>query len=272
MLKDDFLGIGAKKGSKDHECTGLDVFQNLLGRLNGKSDDAIERETAARNETKKNIIIGERYRMRFVEGGVYVSNDIEQLIVAQAALKVEDTQASVTVEAVEKETIATEEVVSKTKKIAKKRKASELEGLPDEVVDEKKPKKEKNQSEKCEKRLKQEKKERREKKEMKKRRKFGSKTNSESSSSEAELSKPASKKEKKRKSKSSKKKSLSSDSDEDSMTAPEKTTVARPTSVLTGRHAIRHRYIMAKKSAVMDSKALNEIFMVKAFSQSSMLS
>ncbi|KAA8576217.1 hypothetical protein EYC84_006370 [Monilinia fructicola] len=65
VVKDNNLGLGAKVGSGvgHGECTGLDVFQNLLGRLNGKEEAEIEKE-------QKN----------FVKGGVLVGDKIQDLI------------------------------------------------------------------------------------------------------------------------------------------------------------------------------------------------
>ena len=70
-IKDDNLGLGAKlskRSKKDEfdsgECAGLDVFQRILGRLNGKEqqiNDELERQ-----RTEK--IINGKWGMHFVKG------------------------------------------------------------------------------------------------------------------------------------------------------------------------------------------------------------
>ncbi|KAI5805396.1 hypothetical protein DFH27DRAFT_550901 [Peziza echinospora] len=276
QLKDDNLGIGAKRGSKDDECTGLDVFQDLLGRLNGKSQDDVEKAAAARMETKKYSIISERYRMKFVLGEVYHSSDIDKLI----AKKKEDDEKVKLEEVIVKLEIKEEDesVASSSTGSSKKRKIKVEQG--EEGREEKSS--EKRKKRKAEKE--QEKKEKKERKEKRsKRRKIKeeevssdedekSATIKEEDSEKTEKSRESSKerkerkerrirekkekKEKKRRRKESKESSSESES-EDEPVAP----VAR---VLSGRQAIRHRYIAAKRSAVMDSTSLNEIFMVKA--------
>ena len=53
ILKDDNLGLGAKpKSQRQDEPTGLDAFQDLLGRLNGKSEGEIMVEQRRREDVK----------------------------------------------------------------------------------------------------------------------------------------------------------------------------------------------------------------------------
>ncbi|KAL2176032.1 uncharacterized protein P884DRAFT_271009 [Thermothelomyces heterothallicus CBS 202.75] len=79
-LKDDTLGLGAKRNNGD-ECTGLDAFQDLLGRLNGKSDDAIETERKAREEVKLNLYMARKFGpMRFVKGGWLVGDQVKEAL------------------------------------------------------------------------------------------------------------------------------------------------------------------------------------------------
>ncbi|EGW35595.1 uncharacterized protein SPAPADRAFT_48576 [Spathaspora passalidarum NRRL Y-27907] len=74
-IKDDNLGLGAKLGKKqkkddlDGDCAGLDVFQRILGRLNGKEDQINKELDRQRNE---NIING-KWGMQFVKGEVLQS-------------------------------------------------------------------------------------------------------------------------------------------------------------------------------------------------------
>ena len=85
-VKDDNLGLGAKRGSGVNagECVGLDVFQSLLGRLNGKSDDVLEKEQKSRDDLKRAIYTERRWgALRFVSGGVLVGDKIEKLVEAE---------------------------------------------------------------------------------------------------------------------------------------------------------------------------------------------
>ena len=79
-LKDDNLGLGAKRGSGQVEgqCTGLDAFQGLLGRLNGKSDGELQKEQDSRDDLKR-AIYTERRRgsVRFVRGGLLVGDKLQ---------------------------------------------------------------------------------------------------------------------------------------------------------------------------------------------------
>ncbi|MCJ1381001.1 telomerase inhibitor [Xylographa soralifera] len=85
-VKDDNLGLGAKRGSGVNagECVGLDVFQSLLGRLNGKSEDVLEKEQKSRDDLKRAIYTERRWgALRFVSGGVLVGDKIENLVEAE---------------------------------------------------------------------------------------------------------------------------------------------------------------------------------------------
>jgi Pin2-interacting protein X1 len=78
-LKDDTLGLGAKiRQKQSDECTGLDVFKDLLGRLNGKSEDVIAKERQVRSDIKTNLVVERKYGpMRFVSGGLLVGDHMK---------------------------------------------------------------------------------------------------------------------------------------------------------------------------------------------------
>ncbi|OJD18587.1 hypothetical protein AJ78_01428 [Emergomyces pasteurianus Ep9510] len=79
ILKDDNLGLGAKHRAGD-EPTGLDAFQGLLGRLNGKSDAELEKEQKKEYDRRLANFIERRWRtMRFVSGGLLVHEKIQAL-------------------------------------------------------------------------------------------------------------------------------------------------------------------------------------------------
>ena len=72
------MGLGATSKSQDltHTPTGLDAFQGLLGRLNGKSDVELEKE-ANKNENRKLAMWaqGRWGGVMFVPGGTLVQGD-----------------------------------------------------------------------------------------------------------------------------------------------------------------------------------------------------
>jgi Pin2-interacting protein X1 len=86
-VKDDNLGIGAKIGSGvgHGECTGLDAFKNLLGRLNGKDEDELEKEQKSREDLRRAIYTEKRWgSVRFVPGGFLIGDKIQHLIDSEA--------------------------------------------------------------------------------------------------------------------------------------------------------------------------------------------
>lgn len=80
LLKDDNLGLGARRGKADEQF-GLSIFQNLLGRLNGKSDTELEKEDEKRRDVQLKQFQSQRFgAMHFVSGGFLVGDKIEKLI------------------------------------------------------------------------------------------------------------------------------------------------------------------------------------------------
>ena len=72
------MGLGATLGSQDpiHTRTGLDAFQGLLGRLNGKSD--VELENEAKKSENRELAMWAQGRwggVMFVPGGTLVQGD-----------------------------------------------------------------------------------------------------------------------------------------------------------------------------------------------------
>lgn len=77
LFKDDSLGLGAKRKSKDIEGqrVGLDAFQGLLGRLNGKSEGELRKEEKKVEDRKLEMYARGRWGgMVFVRGGVLVGS------------------------------------------------------------------------------------------------------------------------------------------------------------------------------------------------------
>ncbi|KAI1100494.1 hypothetical protein F4804DRAFT_45049 [Jackrogersella minutella] len=80
VMKDDTMGLGAKiKHKQNAECTGLDGFKDLLGRLNGKSEATIKKERDVRTGIKTNLYVERKYGlMRFVSGGLLVGDQMKE--------------------------------------------------------------------------------------------------------------------------------------------------------------------------------------------------
>ena len=115
-LKDDMKGLGFDRAKED-EITGLDVFSDLLNRLNGKSEAAVAEDQHVRLVVKTNRFVEQKYGpMRFVRGGLLVGDE----------LKADDNEP-VPDEATD-ETSSAEALASKKKeKKSKKRKVDALE-------------------------------------------------------------------------------------------------------------------------------------------------
>lgn len=82
-LKDDNLGLGAKHDAARTSCetTGLDVFQDLLGRLNGRSVADITKDRIQRSTLRSSAYIEQRWgNLRFVSGGLLVGDKPRDLV------------------------------------------------------------------------------------------------------------------------------------------------------------------------------------------------
>ena len=141
MIKDDNLGLGAKIGSGvgHGECTGLDAFKNLLGRLNGKDEDEIAKEQKSREDLKRAIYTERRWgSIRFVQGGFLVGDKIQHLIDGEAK-RVRELAAGDVASPGDSSSDSSDssdsdeepEPVVEKRKISKKRKLEELEDTPE---------------------------------------------------------------------------------------------------------------------------------------------
>ncbi|KAF7856829.1 hypothetical protein EAF04_009591 [Stromatinia cepivora] len=297
VIKDNNLGLGAKIGSGvgHGECTGLDVFQNLLGRLNGKEEAEIEKEQKGREDLKRAIYAERKWgSIRFVKGGVLVGDKIQDLIDGEKErVKALEKGKAAESSSEESDSSSDEEEEEKSpepvaeKKKSSKRKREEQEG--EEKTSSKKSKKDKKR--KSEDEDDKDKGESKKSKKSKKDRKSKSKSTSESETETLdEATVKARKKEKKEKkrrekeaaaagvnteettstSKSSKKKSKK-DKHKSSSTSESSTKESTPTvtessgrSTPMGIRSIRARHIAQKRMASMDVASLNQIFMIKS--------
>ena len=86
MNREDNKGIGMDpRKIGDPKSTGLDAFQDLLGRLNGKGEDELLDEQKSREDLKRAVYSESRWgSTRFVRGGFLIGDKIQDLIDAEA--------------------------------------------------------------------------------------------------------------------------------------------------------------------------------------------
>lgn len=267
-IKDDNLGLGAKIGSGvgHGECTGLDAFKNLLGRLNGKDEDEIEKEQKSREDLKRAIYTERKWgTIRFVPGGLLIGDKIQDLIEGEAERlkKLADAGSSNDSDTSSSSSESDEEASAPTK--SKKRKIDAEKEIPEVVAVKVKTSKKKrkaaqdsgdaavaveNGSDESDKaKRKRERKERRERKGQKK-------------ALKACLKEGSIKDSKKKEKKDKRKQKLAAISEGASpITTKESTPIdsGRSTPMMQGRHAVRSRNIAQKRLASMDVAALNQV-------------
>ncbi|CAI5032140.1 AVN_HP_G0071860.mRNA.1.CDS.1 [Saccharomyces cerevisiae] len=206
-IKDDNVGLGAKLKRKDKkdefdngECAGLDVFQRILGRLNGKESKISEELDTQR---KQKIIDG-KWGIHFVKGEVLASTWDPK----------------------------THKLRNYSNAKKRKREGDDSEDEDDVDKEDKESDKKKHKKHKKDK-----KKDKKDKKEHKKHKKEEKRLKKEKRAEKTKETK-----------KTSKLKSSESASN-------------IPDAVNT-RLSVRSKWIKQKRAALMDSKALNEIFMI----------
>ncbi|KAK7430862.1 telomerase inhibitor [Neonectria magnoliae] len=288
-LKDDMKGLGFSR-SKEDEVTGLDVFQDLLSRLNGKTEVAVEEDRQVRLAVKANYYVEQRWGpMRFVRGGLLVGDELRE-----APKEEDESEASPSEVEAKKEVDDVEVGLNsapkefKKEKKSKKRKASD-DGDVDTSGRESESKNKKRRKE--ERKLREAKnntddvkakKEKKDKKDKSRSKKSSEKASSEGSQDEDNSSDQRSKKRKAKKEKKEKqkrKKEEANTSDSASLATTQESTPAGGSEPATGtttpsgtgtstprgsRNFVRSRFIAQKRQAMMDTTALNQIFMVKA--------
>ncbi|RDW77059.1 hypothetical protein BP6252_05112 [Coleophoma cylindrospora] len=302
-LREDNLGLGAKIGSGvgHGECTGLDVFKNLLGRLNGADEAELAKEQQSRDDLKRAIYTERKWgSIRFVPGGVLVGDKIQDLIDGEKERlrKLADDESGNSSSDLSSESETEEEEVSEpveqAPKKSKKRKAESLEDSAPEAsaakvknskktqdadVDSEDDKKLKKKSKKRrdkeadadessdEAKAKKSKKEKKEKKKEKKEKRSKKEKSNEDSvdESNSKEAKKAAKREKREKRKALEEAGSSTEITVVASTPVSAASTGRSTPVMMqGRHAVRSRNIAAKRLAAMDTASLNQIFMIKS--------
>ncbi|KAI1335931.1 hypothetical protein F5Y15DRAFT_220869 [Xylariaceae sp. FL0016] len=299
-LKDDTLGLGAKPRQKQSdECTGLNGFADLLGRLNGKSEATIKKEQEIRSELKTNLYVERRFGpMRFVRGGLLVGDDMK---VEESAAKKEEEDVKVKLES-DAEDVATEPATKQKEKKSKKRKAEEAETAnvseaprdkkrkkrsrdesnPDGDSETSKPKKEKSKKSKSLKAGSEEEVESGTSKKDKKKSKKSKKSSSQDDTSIEDIpiksedakAEKAKRKQERREKKEMKRKQIEAAGSTVEVAASMKTSsaVATPeasasstpagtgaSTPLSLRHMSRSRHIASKRMAISDMQAMNQV-------------
>ncbi len=263
-LREENVGIGYKthkeqQGNGDDDCFGLDAFQRILGKLNGKAEEI---EEGIEKRRIDNFING-KWGINFIKGDVLRSTwDSDE---NKLKNKDEDDNDNVN------DNTDTSKDKKKTKKVKKRKREDTISNNDTTQEDESKKKrhsKDKKDKKKTSKNDldKKKSKSKGSKKDISKEDKDHlPKEKMEKKEKKEKHSKKDKKEKKDKKSKDEKK--LSSENDDKTITAPPSTdsndqlTAARP--VVSSRLAVRRRYIAAKRAATMDQKSLNEIFMIK---------
>lgn len=262
MLRDDNLGLGAQVGKGNAETFGLSLFSGVLGRLNGKSDEAIEMQQSAERDAELRSYQAQKYgTINFVRGGLLVGDKIESPTFpgtngAGKKRKSVDNAAAMNSDIKKRKTTGGAAVVDSSAarmEQFEKRSTQDEPRLDGAVVEQQK-----------------------------------NRTSRETTAGELEVSVALTKderrkarqakrerKEARRKAKEEKRlgraKSTTADAEaalEENVNAVKEEN-ALPTSSLSfggSRHAVRQRYIQQKRMAGLDPQALKEIFMVKVSS------
>ncbi|KAI9674661.1 MAG: telomerase inhibitor [Caeruleum heppii] len=265
--KDDNLGIGAKRGPGQlaDECTGLDDFQGILGRLNSKNETSLRNEETARAKIRQSRYLEHRLGLvNFVKGGLLLGQDFREIIEVDSG---ESKTGTDTVDAEELPEPPQTTTALDRRKLVKDANAQSESTDPEEgnseerAMSKRKRKREKRTSLEAASETKQDepldKEERRQRKLMRRTKKEAKKKAKEAQ----ELCLPTST-------------GTSFNLGQSAVTEEEKGPLEqdiRPTTTLSApvpghgaRQVLRQRYIRQKRMSVIDSASLKEIFMMKA--------
>ncbi|KAF3920703.1 hypothetical protein ABW21_db0209639 [Orbilia brochopaga] len=238
MLKDDTLGLGCK-GSQEDTCTGLGDLQSLLGRLNGKSDESVKRE----KDTRTQMLISGRYGMRFVKGEVLESTwVINGLKTGTTEEKEEESSTSVEDSDADEEGDGSALNAEGSKSDKKQRKAEKA----------------LRKAERASRR------EQKEAKRLRKDEKRRTKAEKKALASVVAASITPSSTARTSPIPTVKETAPISTELKKSKSLPNSLPTSGTSTPITGRQALRSKWIAQKRMALMDAKALNEILMIKA--------
>lgn len=283
LLREDNLGLGAKVGGNKAETFGLSLFSGVLGRLNGKSDEQVQKQQdALRDAELRQYQVGKYGLMNFVSGGLLVGDRMQK---PEEKGAVKQEESNLLEHADNKgEKRKAEDAAGKDSTTDKKRRKVQNSASEDprqsssdaKAVSAKKSrrkdKKKQNQHADGEDDEKDASTSSVEEKRSKKRRKKEGRTD-DSSSAEVVTDEKArlkaekrARKEERRKRKEAKRLEKANEESTRSTEAEkeDREAAAPARAVHSGRHAVRHRYIQQKRMAGLDAQAMKEIFMVKA--------
>ncbi|KAK4691493.1 Pin2-interacting protein X1, partial [Lecanoromycetidae sp. Uapishka_2] len=269
-LKDDTLGLGARHEATQEEgrSTGLDTFQDILGRLNGKSTIELEKSKRSRSDAKRSAFVDQRWgRLRFVSGGLLVGDKTEKPLVEKDSVEqteesLSDTSRTVATSILEEcseiASVTTKQKKHEKTKDSRKRVATAesrhkilacqgvypQDSRPDLDLDPQKSEEAQRKADKTE-----------------RKRKRRAKKDAKQVMRDLESSHPHTSRRP-----DTTKVQLSNAEEDLCMKAALKNQESKkpPQGFANNRHAVRSRHIQHKKMAFMNSKALNEILMIKA--------
>ena len=268
VLKDDNLGIGAKKGSgvNQGECVGLDVFQTLLGRLNSTDEEEYVKEQNRREDLKRAIYTEQKWgTIRFVHGGFLIGDKIQDLIDGEKErlknLKEAESDSESTSSDSDSDSDSDEDKLKKSKKtievetakltldIKSKKRKSEDDGEDKAAKKARKAaEKEERKAQKAAEKEDDSKLSKKERKQKRKERKAGKEKKRTLKAAKKEAKAAAKKDGKKDKKRSS------------AVPTPPISSISTPRPILqSGRLAVRARNIEAKRMASMASSSINEV-------------
>ncbi|KAF2876552.1 hypothetical protein BDV95DRAFT_625761 [Massariosphaeria phaeospora] len=293
FLKDDNLGLGAKRGSERPENFGLAGLNSVLGRLNGREAEVKQEEERAAQIESRRHVVSKYGMMNFVSGGFLVGDSIKK----RGEIKTEELEVKMECKEESDASAAEQKKASK-----RKRKRGEVDLKAEQVTDQEPKLKRKKKSMNLRVAVAEEvaveevssKSTSRNEKKVKQRPETISSAQSELAASAQALvsEEPLSDKAKRKAEKQARRegkclrKALKKAAEEAAHSQPasnkpnsddEQAEESKPTAVAKivaptlglgfsagGRHAVRQRYIRSKKMAGMDAQALREIFMVKS--------
>ncbi|EUC41542.1 hypothetical protein COCMIDRAFT_105938 [Bipolaris oryzae ATCC 44560] len=275
FLKDDNLGLGAKRGSERPENFGLAGLESILGRLNGNEAE-VKKEEERREEIEKRAFVYRKYgMMNFVSGGFLVGDKITKKSDIKKEIEVKTETEIKSEPQSDNETASSKDKKRKREEHTEEEPTLKRKKKSTDVRDDGKTESDSSKSKKH-------------KKEKSKKSKRASSSDVEASAepltdkARRKAEKKARKEEKKAKKalKKAAKKAAKKDSSDDSSSESE-TEESTPSSSVPvsgastpapagltynprGMHAVRQRWIRQKKAATMDAQAMKEIFMIKS--------
>ncbi|RDA93109.1 hypothetical protein CP533_4100 [Ophiocordyceps camponoti-saundersi (nom. inval.)] len=252
-LKDDVKGLGYNRAAED-KVTGLDVFSDVLSRLNGKSEEDVKKKKQERLAFQSNFYMQQKWGvMRFVSGGLLVGD-----VPKEETVREEETEESAVAEKVKKgkkrKLVEDSDSKEEKKKRRKEEKRRTKKATQERQEDCKDDEMRRAMGEGCGKS--EDKMEEKAKKKSKKLKDKGRRLDDDGES-------------KKERKKGRRKAEAETEAETEPATGTEseaKAVEAETTSMAASRgnrNFARSRFIAAKRQAMMDTQALNQILMIK---------